>query len=477
MRKQNNMMNMTAGNPTALLIKFSIPMLIGNLFQQFYNLVDSVIVGQFVGKDALAAIGATGSATFLFFALCNGIGNGGGIITSQSFGRGDSKEVKSCIVNTAFIMLVFPLIVGITAFFLAGPLLRLLDTPSDVFADSLRYMRTMCIGIIFVSLYNFASAMLRALGDSRTPLYFLIFSCILNAGLDVLFVYGFGMGVLGAGVATVISQFVSGITCLLYAVKRNEHFRIKREEIRFDRTISLRIIRIGVPLSLQFSLIAVSCMALQKVVNSFGSIAMAAFTATSRMEQVIHQPYQTLGTALSTYTGQNYGAGKHDRVEDGFRRAMLIMVAFSLMMLPVMQFFGDNIIRLFVQKEETEVIAMGAGALRITSYFYACLGSIYVVRGVLNGLGDAFFALLNGIVEVIGRFTLPILLTTYAGVGVWGIWWSVGIVWSMAGISALLRYLSYRKKLGVFGNRLTNTPLCTKMRVLGVEGTLVRKRQ
>ena len=477
MRKQNNMLNMTAGNPTALLIKFSIPMLIGNLFQQFYNLVDSVIVGQFVGKDALAAIGATGSATFLFFALCNGIGNGGGIITSQSFGRGDSKEVKSCIVNTAFIMLVFPLIVGIAAFFLAGPLLRLLDTPSDVFADSLRYMRTMCIGIIFVSLYNFASAMLRALGDSRTPLYFLIFSCILNAGLDVLFVYGFGMGVLGAGVATVISQFVSGITCLLYAVKRNEHFRIKREEIRFDRKISLRIIRIGVPLSLQFSLIAVSCMALQKVVNSFGSIAMAAFTATSRMEQVIHQPYQTLGTALSTYTGQNYGAGKHDRVEDGFRRAMLIMVAFSLLMLPVMQFFGDNIIRLFVQKEETEVIAMGAGALRITSYFYACLGSIYVVRGVLNGLGDAFFALLNGIVEVIGRFTLPILLTAYAGVGVWGIWWSVGIVWSMAGISALLRYLSYRKKLGVFGNRLTNTPLCTKMRVLGVECTSVRKRQ
>ena len=476
MRKQNNMINMTAGNPTALLIKFSIPMLIGNLFQQFYNLVDSVIVGQFVGKDALAAIGATGSATFLFFALCNGIGNGGGIVTSQSFGRGDGKEVKSCIVNTAFIMLVFPLIVGIAAFFLAGPLLTLLDTPGDVFADSLRYMRTMCIGIIFVSLYNFASAMLRALGDSRTPLYFLIFSCILNAGLDVLFVYGFGMGVLGAGVATVISQFVSGITCLLYAIKRNEHFRIKREEIRFDRTISLRIIRIGIPLSLQFSLIAVSCMALQKVVNSFGSIAMAAFTATSRMEQVIHQPYQTLGTALSTYTGQNYGAKKHDRVEAGFRRAMLIMVAFSAIMLPVMQFFGDNIIRLFVQKEETEVIAMGAGALRITSYFYVCLGSIYVVRGVLNGLGDAFFALLNGIVEVIGRFTLPILLTAYAGVGVWGIWWSVGIVWSMAGISALLRYLSYRKKPGVFGNRLTNPALCTKMRVLGVEGTLVRKR-
>ena len=443
---KSSMLNMTEGNPTALLVKFSIPMLIGNLFQQVYNLVDSIIVGQFVGSDALAAIGATTSATFLFFALCNGIGNGGGIITSQSFGRGDKREVKACIVNTAFIMLVFPLLVGIIAFCLAGPLLRLLETPADVLSESLKYMRTMCVGIVFVSLYNFASAMLRALGDSRTPLYFLIFSCILNAVLDLLFVYVFGMGVMGAGVATVISQFMSGITCLIYAVKKNEHFRIKREEMKFDRKIASRVIRLGVPLSLQFSLIAVSCMALQRVVNSFGSVAMAAFTATSRMEQIIHQPYQTLGTALSTYTGQNYGARRYDRVSAGFRKAFLIMITFSLLMLPVMQLFGDNIIRIFVRKEETEVIEMGARALRITSLFYACLGSIYVVRGVLNGLGDAFFALLNGIVEVIGRFTFPFILTGFAAIGVWGIWWSVGIVWSMAGGSALLRYISYKKR-------------------------------
>ena len=180
---------MTAGNPTSLIIKFSIPMLIGNIFQQLYNLVDSVIVGQFVGSNALAAIGATGSATFMFFALCNGIGSGGGIITAQSFGKGDRDEVKSCITNTAYIMLVFPLIIGIIAFCLASPLLNLLGTPKEIFPDSLSYMRTMCVGIMFVSLYNFASSMLRALGDSKTPLYFLIFSCILNTVLDVIFVY------------------------------------------------------------------------------------------------------------------------------------------------------------------------------------------------------------------------------------------------------------------------------------------------
>lgn len=438
---------MTEGNPTSLIIKFSVPMLIGNLFQQLYNLVDSIIVGQFVGSNALAAIGATGSATFLFFALCNGIGNGGGIITAQSFGRGDKKEVKTCITNTAYIMLVFPMIIGITAFCLAGPLLRLLGTPDEIFPDSLSYMRIMCIGIIFVSLYNFASSMLRALGDSRTPLYFLIFSCILNTVLDIFFVYGLDMSVTGAGIATVIAQFVSGISCLYYAIKKNEYFKITKEDLSFNKVITLRIIKLGIPLSLQFSLIAISCMALQKVVNSFGETAMAAFTATSRMEQIIHQPYQTLGTALSTFTGQNYGAGKNERVVAGYKKGTTIMVIFSLMMLPIMQFFGDNIIKIFVSDEA--VIEMGARALRITSYFYVCLGTIYVVRGVLNGLGDAFFALLNGIVEVAGRFIAPVLLTGVAAIGVWGIWWSVGIVWTLAGVSALARYFIYLKKLGV----------------------------
>lgn len=438
-------LNMTVGNPMSLLIKFSIPMLLGNLFQQLYNLADSVIVGKLVGSDALAAIGATNSITFLFFALCNGIGAGGGIVTSQSFGRGDTSEVKKCISNTGYIMTIFPLLVGIAAFFLAKPILLILNTPDNIMGDSLMYLRIMSVGVLFVSLYNYISSMLRALGDSKTPLYFLIFSCILNVLLDIFFVYGLGMGVMGAGIATVISQFLSGIGCAFFAWKRNEYFKLKREDMKFAKGITGSVIKLGVPLSLQFSLISISCMALQRVVNSFGPVVIAAFTATSRVEQLIHQPYTTLGTALSTYTGQNFGARKRTRIIDGYRKSLLIMAIFSAVMLPVMYLFGDNIMGFFVN--EAEVIETGAKALRITSLFYIFLGVIYVVRGVLNGMGDAFFALLNGIVEVIGRFTVPILLVSVPLFGVWGIWWSVGIVWFISGFTAWLRYTFYKKRV------------------------------
>ena len=439
------MLRMTEGNPIKLLVYFSIPMLIGNLFQQVYNLVDSIVVGQIVGAQALASIGATSSVTFLFFALCNGIGSGGGIITSQLFGKGDERAVKSCIVNTGYIMIVFPLLVGMVAFFLSTPILRLLDTPDTIMTDAVAYLRIMCVGIAFVSLYNYASSMLRALGDSKTPLFFLIFSCLLNTGLDVLFVYVFDMGVSGAGIATVISQFVSGISCLAYAIKKNKYFQISRDDAKFNRDVATSVLKLGVPLSLQFSLIAISCMALQKVVNAFGDVTVAAFTATSRIEQIIHQPYQTLGAALSTFVGQNYGAKKMDRVKAGYQKGLLLMACFSLMMLPVMQFWGEAIIRIFVK--ETPVITMGAKALRITSIFYVMLGLIYVVRGVLNGLGDSVFAMLNGIVEVIGRFAVPVMMVGIAAIGLWGIWWSVGIVWALSGATAVMRYWYFKRKL------------------------------
>lgn len=441
---KDSTVNMTTGSPTKLLILFAIPMMVGNIFQQLYNVVDSAIVGKFVGANALAAIGATGSVTFMFIALCNGIGSGGGIVTSQFFGHDDFKSVRKAVANVAYIMIIFPIIVGSIAFMLTERLLILLDTPDNVMADAVLYMKVMCIGMIFVSLYNFAASMLRALGDSKTPLYFLIFSCVLNTILDLLFVYSFNMGVFGAGVATLISQLLSGVLCLLYAFWRNPYFKLAKDDWKIDFDIIKKSVRIGIPLSLQFSLIAISCMALQKVVNSFGTVAMAAFTATSRVEQVIHQPYQTLGTALSTYTGQNYGARKNDRLVLGFRKSMILMIIFSILMLPIMQFLGKPIVSIFVS--DPEVIEMGAVALRITSWFYALLGMIYVVRGVLNGVGDAFFALLNGIIEVIGRFTVPIILTMIPFIGIWGIWWSVGIVWSMAGISALIRYFWYKKK-------------------------------
>lgn len=442
---KSSVLNMTEGKPLGLLVRFAMPMLLGNLFQQLYNLADSIIVGRLVGSEALASVGATNSITFLFFALCNGIGSGGGIITSQYFGSGNESDVKKCIANTGYIMLVFPLTVGIAALLLSKPILLLLNTPAEILPNALAYLRIMCLGIVFVSLYNFASSMMRALGDSKTPLIFLIISCFLNIGLDFLFVAGLNTGVTGAAIATIIAQFLSGIGCMIFALKTNSYFKFSREDLRFDKRITLSVIKLGIPLSLQFGLIAISCMALQRVVNSFGAVAMAAFTATSRIEQIIHQPYQTLGSSLSTFTGQNYGAKKIDRVVKGYHTGFVIMLIFSVLMLPFMQFFGDNIMMIFV--DNPEVIAMGGQAIRITSFFYVFLGVIYVIRGVLNGLGDAIFALLNGIVEVVGRFTVPILLTMIATIGVWGIWWSVGVVWFMSGLTAWLRYIQYTHKV------------------------------
>lgn len=435
---------MTAGNPVKLILIFSVPLLIGNIFQQFYNLADSIIVGRFINADALAAIGVTASLTFLFFAICNGFGSGGGIIVSQSFGRGDTKEVKNCIANTGYIMICLPLAVGILAFALSRPLLHLLETPENIFEDSLVYLRLMCVGLLFVSVYNYISSMMRALGDSRTPLYFLIFTCILNALLDLLFVCVLKQGIWGAGIATLISQFVSNILCLAYAFKFNEYFKFDKSDLRLNKIILIRTVKLGVPLSLQFSLIAISCMALQRVVNAFGAVTVAAFTATSRIEQIIHQPYQTLSAALATFCGQNYGARKNDRVIDGYHKTFWMMVIFTAVMMPVIQLFARQIAGLFV--EEADVIEMSAEAMRLTSYFYICLGIIYVVRGILNGLGDAFFALLNGIIEVIGRFFVPVIMTAISAVGLWGIWWSVGIVWLLSGLTAWLRYI-YKKRM------------------------------
>ena len=402
-------------------------------------------VGQFVGADALAAIGATGSITFFFFALCNGIGAGGGIVTSHFFGEGNTDKVKNCIANTAYIMLVIPTTIGVIAFFAAGPILRLLNTPDSIFADSKMYMQIMCVCIVMISVYNFASSMLRALGDSKTPLYFLIFSCILNGVLDVIFVYNLKLGVWGAGIATLISNMICGTLCLIFAFKTNPYFKMSRADWRVNPVILGKCIRLGVPLSLQFSLIAISCMALQRVVNSFGPVAVAAFTATSRIEQLIHQPYGTLGTALSTYCGQNYGAKKHDRIIEGYRKSFIMMAIFTVVMMPLIQIFGSPVTAFFVK--EPEVIEMGAHALRITSWFYIFLGIIYVVRGVLNGVGDAAFALINGITEVAGRFIVPVALVAIPLIGVWGIWWSVGIVWFLSALTAWLRYLYMKKKI------------------------------
>ena len=443
--KGTHNINMTQGDPTRLLVRFAIPMLIGNLFQQVYSLADSMIVGQLLGASALAAVGATGSLTFLFFSVCSGVASGAGIVTAQFFGAGEFQRTKRAIANAAYIMVAAGLIMGVAAFLAAPAMLKLMGTPTDILPNAVAYMRVSCLGVPLVAVYNHASSMLRSLGDSRTPLHFLICSCLLNIVLDYLCVAVFGMGVQGAAVATIIAQMISGVGCLLYAVKHNPYFRLTRGDARPDGAILRRSVKLGLPLAMQWSLVAISTTALQSFVNSFGAQAMAAFTATSRVEQLVHQPYNSIGAALATYSGQNYGARNMDRVKNGMKHGMRLSVAFTVIMMVAYQLLGEGIMRLFVQ--DTEVIMTGAQALRLTSWFYIFLAVIYMCRGVLNGTGDAMFAFINGIVEVVCRIGLPLLfMALLPGADKIAIWWTAGVTWAISGGSCFLRYLAWRRK-------------------------------
>ena len=442
--RRDTTLNMTEGRPLGLLAVFALPLLIGNLFQQAYNLADSMIVGQLLGANALAAVGATGSISFLFFSIFNGISGGCGIVTAQFFGARDDRRVCKAIANSAYIMLGFSLLTGTVAFLMVPTVLGWMGTPAEILSDAITYMRMTSASVPLIAVYNYASSMQRALGDSRTPLYFLIFSCLLNVGLDLLFVGAFNLGVFGAAFATMLSQLLAGFGSLLWAFKRNPYFRLNKESLAFDKPIAKKAVRLGLPLALQWSLIAISTTALQSVVNTFGPSAIAAFTATNRLEQLVQQPFGSMSMALSTYTSQNMGAGKTSRIRTGFRDSMLAIAALAGAMTLIMQLTGGSFVSLFVK--EKDVIALGSQALKITSIFYIFLGVIYVCRGGLNGVGDAVFSIINGVVEIAGRIGLPLLLLGITAAGVWSIWITAGVTWMLAGVSCVMRYISWRKK-------------------------------
>ena len=375
---KNYVNDMTKGNPTRLLLSFTMPMLVGNIFQQLYNIVDSIIVGKFVGADGLAAVGATGSVNFLIVSLCIGLSAGIGIVVSQYFGAKDTDYVKHTIANAMYLLLFSAILMFIAGFFFARPFLQALKTPDNILNDAVLYMRVICCGIFTVAIYNGVSSILRALGDAKTPLIFLIISSFLNIALDLIFIITFHLGVFGAAFATVLSEAIAGIGCTIWAIKKNPYFQMPKSFFKMDASIMKKCSKLGLPVALQNAMIAISCIVLQSVVNTFGSTVVAAFTVTSRIEQLVQQPYGSLGTAVSTYAGQNMGAGEINRVKAGYRKSYLIMGAFTLIMVPVAQLFGHQIVQLFVSSAETEVITLGTQALKITSWFYFPLGMIYI---------------------------------------------------------------------------------------------------
>lgn len=439
MSKENKFLkDMTKGTPWKLLLQFAVPLFIGNIFQQLYNMVDSIIVGNFVGPNALGAIGTTNSLTFLFFSLVAGLSVGIGIIVAQFFGSNNEEKVKDTIGNAIWIVLISSVIMACIGFFVAKPVLVLLRTDKVILGDATAYLKVTSIGICCTGLYNGVSSILRALGDSKTPLIFLIFASLVNVVLDLWFVLGLGWGVVGAGVATAFSQFLSAVTCIFYAYKSNTYFRLKKKNLKLNSYIVEKSLRLGIPVALQNSLIAFSLIVLQAIVNGYGATFTTAFTVISRIETLVQQPFMSLGAAVSTYTGQNLGAGKTDRVVKGFNSSNVMNGIFSAVVLVLFWTFTSPIVSIF--GKDAEVLRIASDGLRITSCFYVFLGLIYTTRNVLNGAGDAMFSLFTGIVECIGRVGFAYPLTLIPFLGSYGVFVATGITWMLNGLFSLIRY-------------------------------------
>lgn len=430
--------DMTKGRTMPLILKFTVPMLAGNLFQQMYNMVDSAIVGKFVGPNALAAVGTTGSISWLFFSLVFGFASGIGIIIAQYHGAKDEEMVKKTIATGGYIMLGSSLIMAAITILLARPVMLLLNTPEEIIEGSILYLRVVGIGVLAIGSYECISSILRALGDSVTPLIFLVVACFVNIGLDLLFVVVFKWGILGVALATIIAQASAAIGAVICGFRSKPIFRMPLREYVINREIGKKIISIGVPVAMQSSLIAFSCIVLQRVVNGFGPTIMAAYTVVGRVEQLVQQPFNSLSMAIGTYTGQNIGAGNIKRVSKGFWCGAKISIAYSLIMLPVALLGGEWIIGIFTS--DPEVIFEGARGIRINCFFYSFLGLIYVTRSILNGSGDVKFTMFSGVVEVMCRVGFAGPLTLVPGIGMLSIWFTSGFTWTLTAIVSCIHY-------------------------------------
>ena len=430
--------DMTTGSPARLLIRFSIPILIGNLFQQAYTLADRIIVGRFVGDTAFSAIGATNALSMMFMSMCMGAAIGTGVVVAQFFGAKEEEGTASAIANGSYTCVLIALAMTVIALLTTKPVLLLLNTPASLLPDALTYMYIFMGGLLAVAAYFTPFSILRALGDSKTPLIFLVVCSLLNIVLDLIFVVELKTGVAGAAIATVLSEALAAIACMIYAFAKVPQFR----QAFYHRAVNKKLIRktlqVGIPTGLQYALIYVSSIILQRIVNGFGESVIGAFTATTQVELLVQQIFAALGAAIVTYTGQNIGAGKHDRISMGVAAAMKISAAVSVVLLAVFWLFGQPIMSIFVTN--TEIISIAAAGIRITSLLFMSLGSVQILRYMLNGAGDSMYALMNGAVEVIARVAFAVSLTAIPFIGMWGIWLTTGLTWTVTALFALVRY-------------------------------------
>ena len=415
MNKQSNTKDMTVGSPFSLILNFAIPILLGNIFQQMYGMVDTVIVGRYLGVGPLAAVGSVGSIQFLIIGFCLGSCGGMAIPVAQSFGAKDEKDLRVFVINGVWLASVIAIVVTTVTVILSKNILNWMKTPSDIIDDAHSYFSIILIGIPAAMLYNFASAIMRALGDSRRPLYFLIFSSFMNIGLDLLFIVAFGMGCAGAAWATILSQLISGLLCVFYMVKKLPIIIPKRDELRPSAVHIKRLANMGFPMGLQFSITAIGSVILASAVNSLGSLAVASMTAANKVQSLFFGMFDATGATMATYCGQNLGAGKISRIGRGMRISFIILAVYCVVLFISLYFFGKTIALLFVDSNEITILNNVRTYLIINGATTSLLAIIMVLRNMIQGLGYSKVAMFAGLFEMIARTAVAALLVPVFG--------------------------------------------------------------
>lgn len=405
------MREMTEGKSLPLLLKFTVPLLLGNLLQQTYSLIDAAIVGQFLGIHALASIGASTSVVFLIFGFCNGCCNGFAIPVAQKFGARDYDALRRYVYVSLKISIVISLFLAILTSWLCADILKLMKTPEVIFENAYWYLFIAFVGIPFTFFYNLLAAIMRALGDSNTPFWFLLFSTVLNILLDLFAILVLGWGVPGAAIATLVSQVVSALACYWYLMHRFDILRAQSDEKRYDGRIARTLLEIGVPMGLQFSITAIGSMMLQSANNALGTACVAAFTAAIRIKMFFLCVYESVGISIATYVGQNYGAGKLQRIMDGVKTAFMMMMVYSLFVGVLLWFTTEQMVMLFVDASEIEVIEKATLFMHVAAVLFPLLGTLCLFRSAIQGMGYTKLAMISGVTEMFAR----------TGVSIWAV--------------------------------------------------------
>lgn len=395
--------NMTEGRPLKLIIKFALPLLLGNLLQQTYNIIDAALVGRILGANALAGVGASSSVQFLVLGFCTGICCGFGIPIAKYFGAGDYKKMRECVFHGAALTGIAAVILTVLCAVFCSNILHILSTPEDIFENAYAYLLIIFLGIPFTLFYNLLASVLRAVGDSKTPFIFLMISTVLNIGLDILCIVGFQWGCAGAGIATVTAQAVSGILCFVFIKKKIPLLHLEKEVCQMNGKITKHMLLMGLPMGLQLSITAIGSMTMQSANNGLGSIYVSGFTSGMKIKQFMMSPFDAIGTAVSVFCGQNLGAGKGERIRKGFWEGLIIATLYGAIAGLVLIFAGRHLSLLFVSSTDVSVLDASAKYLRCLGYFFWTLGILAVSRMCTQGLGFSGRAVFSGVTEMIAR--------------------------------------------------------------------------